>query len=163
MNGNDVKNFAVSLLAKYLEIPIILSGQSELVPAPPYAYYKRITGFETETYLGIEINEIVDANTVDNMLWEQFVSTLSFTFVDETEDKAFSLCQKARNWFMHTCYEELIIEGIVIKDISPANDRTVFQLTDPQWRWGFDVQIRYVDVIHNESKGLEIIIEEEIN
>lgn len=163
MNGYETRNYIISKLSKYLDVEIRLANQSEFTPDPPYGYYSNITADESETHLGIVAYEPIDKLKVRHLLGEQFIFTISLNFVHKTEEEAYFLCKKARDWFMHVCYEDLTMEDIVIKNVSAMGDRTIFQLTDPSIRWGFDVQIRYTDIIEKIIDTAEINIKEEIS
>lgn len=163
MNGYATRNYIISRLSSYLDLEIRLWGQSELIPSPPYGYYTNLTADESETHLGVSVYEPIDENNVWHLLGEQFVFTISLNFVGKTEEEAYFLCKKARDWFMHVCYDDLTHEDIVIRNVSPIGDRTIFELTEPSKRWGFDVGIRYTDTIEKIISTAKISIEEEID
>lgn len=85
---------------------------------------------------------------------------VSFTCYSRVKSNALNLALRLREWFKFIGYEYLKDNGLVIRTITPATDRTSFLETGYDNRAGFDVTF---SISHKLEKEIDVIETVDLN
>lgn len=63
--------------------------------------------------------------------------------------------QKAWDWFKHAGYQDFKDKNFVVVDVGNIADRSVFKDVAFEYRYGFDVRIRYLHELERRTETIE--------
>ncbi|GHU69902.1 hypothetical protein FACS1894184_14620 [Clostridia bacterium] len=165
----QMRNFIAHQLSEYLSIPVILSNQ--LAPEQPYPYvmYTVLTHRIPATGYGNRI-WIPKRDAVITALEQINHATISisccscdrWTQTDPPvyingEDEAQTIAERAMDWFEHIGYYDLSSHGIVVVEVMEAHSRTDRFIDEVLRRYGFDIRIRYGEVMERLDSAIETV------
>lgn len=162
----DIRNAIVKGLYQYLDlIPIPIEDLKNKEPYP-YITYNFISPYTPFNGQGNYSKKLVPSNDerfeldVEETLELQPTATISINSYSDDKLEAHELAKKAMDWFKHIGEQELYDDNIVVVSIEAFGDRSLLIVDNYEYRIGFDVIIRFTDII---KRRLETIEEWDIN
>lgn len=157
MYYRQIRNYIVSGLYKYLNVPVVPTDDVGDKPNYPYISYKFITlnipqgshNLLKDTVPSLNENFEYDIEYTREEQPKMVISISTYS-IDEVE--AYQSALDAATWFNFHGYQHLKENGIVVVGTSNIQDRTIQIVDNHEKRQGFDVTIRV-------SKSDKMIIE----
>ena len=154
MKFKELRNAIIRNLWVYLGCPVILDGQVQPEPEPPFGIYSVTTPYSSTGEMGNYSVAGLGDGTAAETRTELPSATFSFTFCSwnhegpdgepvSGEDEAEDLAEKAAAYFLHTGYDDFLKLGVAVVDIGQVQPRTTLVIDEAVRRYGFDVRIRY--------------------
>lgn len=155
MNAVEARNILIKGLSEYLpdEIPLYRSGQTNEEPKPPYIIYSLLNDKGNGRTQG-HYSVAAAGEAAEEIRQEQVSATMSLTVCSENraedeeyifgEDEAQQLAEKCQGWFLHTGYDYLSKNHIVIADVTGIQNRNMLMVDEEANRKGFDVIFSYI-------------------
>ena len=154
-----IRNLIVEQLHKYTGIPVIPEYEIFKAPKYPYISYKITTAYmdtgnkiyKWDTAPGTEGFE-TDAKET---LYTQPKLNIIINAYSQDDIEAMTYAKKCMDWLTHIGRVELEDHNIVVVDTSNIIDKTIHIVDNYEQRYGFDVEIRYTDIVENTIPGIE--------
>lgn len=162
MDYREIRNFIVSGLYNYLEIPVVPTDDIGDKPDYPYVSYKFITLYIPQGPYNLLKDTVpsLDENfeyDVEYTKEEQPKMIISINSYSDDEVESYNLGLKVREWFNFYGYHYLKEKGVIVSNIGNLQDRTVLIVDNYEKRQGFDVTIRVVDIHKTRIETIEEI------
>lgn len=154
--NNDI----VAGLYNALGIPVIYSPSSNNQPPFPYIGYS-ITMRYSDFGHGNDLYELVPSTNpgFDQDFLEsvelQPESMYSFTAYSQDQSEAFAKAKEAWDWFRLKGIDYLRSKGITVVEVMSIQNRDQLEVDEYTRREGFDVRIRFDDLIENRIETIE--------
>lgn len=147
----------------YNHLGKILVPINDLQPKEPYPY---LTYNFTSIYIPFEgqgnythklITSLDDRfeHDIEETIELQPTATLSINGYSEDVNEAYEAAKEIMNWFKHRGYQYLADNDIVVVDVTTVMNRTIHIVDHYEFRFGFDVIIRFSDVIDRRVETIE--------
>lgn len=155
MNVTEARNILISGLYEYFSegIMIYRSGQVNEEQEPPYIIYSVVSDNGSGQVPG-HYSVRAAGEDAEEIRQEQTSATMSVVVCSQDrnrdgdyiygEDEAQELAEKCRGWFIHTGYDYLSANNIVIMDVTAVQSRNMLMVNEEVSRKGFDVMFGYV-------------------
>lgn len=147
---SDVRNIVRKGLADYLGIKVIIADGGGVQPKYPFATVKMTSMQKEAGYT----ERFIDADAVHEQAMEV---SLSFNFYSDDMDDAANFAMQALEYFEFAGHDALHDKDVVIVRTYPLDDRTTFLVTDYEYRWGFDVDVRVMAVSKKQAEFIESV------
>ena len=154
------RNGIVKGLHELLGCPVVPTDTVDRKPDYPYASYK-ITSTQNNNTFWLE-DEPVPSNDPDfeydilTTRKEQPQFTLSVSTFSDSDEVAYDLATKARDWFTFHGDLYFVDLNVVVVQATDITDRTQRIVDDFERRYGFDVRIRAARAIAKRVETIEI-------
>lgn len=161
----NIRNLIVRGLYDYMGMVAVPQDQIPNKPSYPYLTYKFINPYiqargtgNITTSLEPSLDKQFEYDVVEK-LELQPTMTLSINAYCKGEidnhKVAYETLKKALDWFKHSGYMYLSDNNIVVVSIEAMGDRTALIVDNYEVRYGFDVIIRFTDVIKRRFETIE--------
>ncbi|SUU94546.1 Uncharacterised protein [Anaerococcus prevotii] len=156
-----IRESIVKGLKEYTGLKVIDTDSNIRRPAYPYFSFKFTSLLQNDKGRG---NEYFDfPPSLDKRFKYDHRETLStqpyyvISFNAYSEDiiESQRSIQKAWDWFRHAGYYKLWEKNFVVVDVGDITDRTVFKDVSFEYRYGFDLRIRYLHEIDRRTETIE--------
>ncbi len=157
----EIRNAIVKGLYEYLgliPIPIEDLQKKESYPYMTYNFISPYTQFRGQGNYSIDFAPSDDERfeyDVEETLELQPQATISINAYSKDKLEAQELAKKAMDWFKHIGYQYLYDNNIVVVNIEAFGDRSILIVDYYEFRIGFDVIIRFTDVIKRRFETIE--------
>lgn len=165
-----IRNTIVGKLHKYLNMGVVPQDSNNDKPPYPYLAYKFIVPYNQARGQGNYSTDVVPSlddrfeYDIEETLVTQPTMTLSISAYSKGEGDdymtSYNAAKKAMGWFEHTGYQDLQDINVVVVSVQGFGDRSTLIVDDYEVRIGFDVILRFTDVV---SRRLETIEKLNIN
>ncbi|GHU75669.1 hypothetical protein AGMMS49992_20090 [Clostridia bacterium] len=165
----EMRNYMMHGLSEYLGMPVRLSNQAVPMPAYPFIMYTVLTNRVPTGGMGNR-SWIPRKDAVITRLEQVNHATISITCCSADhpaavepfeyvygEDEAQTIAERAMDWFEHIARDELRGHGIVVVDVMEANSRTNLLIDEELRRYGFDIQIRYGEIMDRLDSAIKTV------
>jgi len=157
--NKTIRNGIVTGLHQHTGVTVVPNNTTDHRPDYPYITYQIIGSHKSNTFSLVD--EVIPSTNPDFeydvkvIRKEQQPFSLSINAYSNTEEEAYSLAEKARDWF--TFHGDLYFVGMNIAIIVAGNinDRTQLIVDDYERRYGFDVRIRAARAITKRVETIE--------
>ena len=150
----DSINKIVSHLHRYLNIPVTPANQVHKKPSYPFITYDLITPvIEGNTFSNYEYSSTDETKTHKKVLEPEAV--ISFTAHHKNMFDALEVAEKAWEYLNHVGYDDLAMLNVVIVKTHNITDRTILDVDEYEYRYGFDVRIRYLKEIERTDATIK--------
>ena len=148
-----IKN-ARNLLIKTLHesgIDLHPANSMRAKPAYPYLTYNITTAYIPQPFTKVEEKELIPSNDsrfehdVAHREYEQAQMTISISSYSKDESEAINACKETLDFFRNVGYEKLADIGLIVVEVSTMQNRTVNIVDHYEFRYGFDVRLRFID------------------
>jgi hypothetical protein len=170
----EIRNYIALHLSEYLGLPVILSNQLAPEQVYPFVMYTVLTSKASADGFG-NYYWIPTEDGVTTVLEQQAHATISIsacscdrfakddpsTYING-EDEAESIAAKAMDWFEHIGRYDLSAQGIVVVDVMDAQSRTDRLIDETLRRYGFDLRIRYADIVERPDNAIKTVSHQSI-
>lgn len=155
MNVREARNILVSGLYEYFSESVMIyrSGQVNEEQEPPYIIYSIVSDNGSGQAPG-HYSVRATGKDAEEIRQEQTSATMSVIVCSQDrsrdedyiygEDEAQELAEKCKGWFLHTGYDYLSANNIVIMDVTAVQNRNTLMVNEEVNRKGFDVMFAYV-------------------
>lgn len=144
----------VKYMHNYMNLPITPSNTVITKPKYPYITYDMLaTSDEGNTFGNIEYRE--DGENMQEVKILEPEGMISFTSHSKTMFEALEVAQTAWNYLNHIGYDDLALENVVIVKTHNITDRTILDVDAYEYRYGFDVRVRYSNIIERKDKTID--------
>lgn len=157
----EIRNAIVKGLYDYLGlIPIPIEDLQGKEPYP-YITYNFISPYTQFRGQGNYRRDLEPSNDerfeldMEETLELQPQATISINAYSKDKLEAQELAKKAMGWFKHVGYQHLYDNNIVVVNIEAFGDRTIHIVDYYEHRIGFDVIIRFTDIIKRRLETIE--------
>lgn len=126
-------------------INVIQANSKGPVPALPYGVYNITSPYIKGT--GREDSSYYESNNELNLnRYEEFRVTLSINTYGTTNENAIDLALQIRKWFLFYGEDFLSSLNVVLIEATAIENRTTFLVDSYEYKHGFDVQLRMIDI-----------------
>lgn len=130
-------------------------------PKMPFYSAKMLTSRQNAGEEGNYLHEFVDSEDKEfkydylEILESQPNAIISIMAYDKTPTGAMAAAYDAYSFFRFTKRYRLKEQGYIVVDITDIQDRTVLNIDNYEYRYGFDVRIRYVEKLYSRAANIE--------
>ena len=142
----EIRNIIIKELQKYINQPVIPNTDVENRPQYPFIDYS-ITALIGDNSEGNNIYT-EDGEKLSHILELQPKISFSFNAYSKDETEGYNTVKDIWNFFKHIGIENLKSKGIAVVDLYDIHNRTVLEVDKFEVRYGFDVIVRYKDLIN---------------
>ena len=162
-----IRNLIVKELHKHTGVPVIPEYEINKAPKYPYITYKISTPYDNTRNPIIKTTDVPGTNGFDKDTQETLYTQpkLHMTINAHSQDdiEAIECAKSAMDWLMHKGRVELEDSNIVVVETGNIIDKTIHIINNYEQRFGFDVEIRYTDIVENtmdtiDAAGLKVNI-----
>ena len=140
----NTRNNIVSELYKYIQKPII--PNTDIKDRPPYPYVDyAITTVTNDSGDGNHSMQDGEVELINQLDLQKKIS-FSFNIYSDNEVECYNLAKKVWDWFKHIGEAD-----IVVVDILEIRNRSLLEINQYEYRYGFDLFIRYDESIKKEQ------------
>lgn len=144
----DTRNQMVRMLYQHLNIPVISNNTTSKRPSYPFVDYSITTVNNDAGEGNYSFDGVV--STVD--LQKQISFSINSYSRDDTE--AYTVAKEAWNFFKH----HVSRYDLTVVRVEEINNRSMLEIDKYEYRYGFDVFVRFDDSISKEIDTMEEII-----
>lgn len=140
---------------------VVDTDNNEIKPKMPFYSAKMLTLRQDAGEEGNYLHEFVDSENKKykydylEILESQPNAIISIMAYDKTPVGAMAAAYDAYSFFTFTKRYRLKEKGYVVVDITDIQDRTVLNIDNYEYRYGFDVRIRYVERLYSKVPNIE--------
>lgn len=140
---------------------VVDTDNNEIKPKMPFYSAKMLTSRQDAGEEGNYLHEFVDSEDKNykydylEILESQPNAIISIMAYDKTPTGAMAAAYDAYSFFRFAKRYRLKEQGYVIVDITDIQDRTVLNVDAFEFRYGFDVRIRYVERLYSKVPNIE--------
>lgn len=140
---------------------VVDTDNNEIKPKMPFYSAKMLTSRQDAGEEGNYLHEFVDSEDKNykydylEILESQPNAIISIMAYDKTPTGAQAAAYDAYSFFTFTKRYRLKEQGYVVVDITDIQDRTVLNVDAFEFRYGFDVRIRYVERLYSKVPNIE--------
>lgn len=160
-----IRNTIVAKLHEYLNMPVVPQDRVNSKPLYPYLAYKFIVPYAQARGQGNYSTDVVPSlderfeYDIEETLVTQPTMTLSISAYSKGKADdymvAYSTAKKAIDWFRLVGYQDLQDINVVVVDTLAFGDRATLIVDKTEERIGFDVILRFTDVIKRNYETIE--------
>lgn len=153
MSFVTLRNLIVKSVTEYMDIPVVLSDQTDPELKCPFIFYFIVTPYVPADTTG-HYEMVKQGDKAVEIRREDPTCVFSFTVCSNNreedgriiygENEAMCLAERLQGWFLHAGYDVLTAGGAVVDSVNNVRSRSFLQVDEEARRWGFDVSIRYV-------------------
>lgn len=140
------RNKMIKLLNQHLGKPVVPNNETENRPAYPYVDYS-ITTVTNDAGEG----NYSFKNGEDKVELQKKLS-LSINTYSRDEVESYNLCKQAWNFFKHI----VSMDDLTVVDLKEIMNRSILEVDKYEFRYGFDLFIRFDDSIVNKTEGIDL-------
>lgn len=140
---------------------VVDTDNNEKKPEMPFYSAKMLTLRQDAGEEGNYLHEFVDSEDKNfkydylEILESQPSAIISMMAYDRTPEGAMAAAYDAYSFFRFAERRRLKEQGYVVVDITDIQDRTVLNVDNFEYRFGFDVRIRYVERLYSRVANIE--------
>lgn len=140
---------------------VVDTDNNEKKPKMPFYSAKMLTLRQDAGEEGNYLHEFVDSEDKNykydylEILESQPNAIISMMAYDRTPEEAMAAAYDAYSFFRFAKRRRLKEQGYVVVDITDIQDRTVLNVDNFEYRYGFDVRIRYVERLYSKAANIE--------
>jgi len=160
-NISEITKVIVSGLNKYTGLTVVETDNPHNRPAYPYLSYKITNlrhqineGGEHERYFDKSLDDRFKYDYIEAVKYEPYI-ILSINAYGDSTISAQGSAINALHYFKHAGYYDISRVNAVVVDTTDIIDRTVFEVDKYEYRYGFDVRIRYMEEITRRIETIE--------
>lgn len=130
-------------------------------PPAPFYSLKMLTLRQGSGEEGNQLHEFVDSSNKKykydylEILESQPCAIISLMAYDKTQAGAMAAAYDAYSFFKFNARQRLKDKGYVVADITDITSRTVLNVDNYEYRYGFDIRIRYIESLYSRTDNIE--------
>lgn len=149
----DIRNTIIKELHNYIQKPIIPNSNTQNRPNYPFCDYSIIalvsSGEEGNYSFGDSGEDILSTVELQTKM------PMSFNAYSDNEVDAYNLAKNMWNYFKHIGEMPLSLKHITIVDVMDIQNRTILEIDKYEYRYGFDVIVRYKESIERTDLTIQ--------